>query len=54
MQILRLLTIIKHTSPQIAFIKNNDKSIFYSLIGWKYNKISKSYNRRKLKIPEKF
>ena len=43
-----------HFTPKIAFIKNNDKSTFYSLIGWKYNKISKSYTRRKFKIPEKF
>ncbi len=41
-------------TPKIAFIKKNDKSTFFSLIGWKYNKFSKSYTRRKLKIPEKF
>ena len=43
-----------HFTPKIAFIKKNDDSTFFSLIGWKYNKINKSYTRRKYKIPKKF
>ena len=43
-----------HFTPKIAFIRKNDDSTFFSLIGWKYNKINKSYTRRKFKIPEKF
>ena len=43
-----------HFTPKIAFIKKNDDSTFFSLIGWKYNKVNKSYTRRKFKIPEKF
>ena len=41
-------------TPKIAFMKKNDKSTFYSFIGWKYNSFNKSYTRKKFKIPEHF
>ena len=43
-----------HYTPKISFIRKKDKSTYYSLIGWRYNFLNKSYTRRKLKIPEKF
>ena len=43
-----------HFTPKIAFIKKNDESTSFSLIGWKYDKVNKSYTRKKFTIPEKF
>jgi len=43
-----------HFTPKISFIKKNDVSTFFSLIGWKYDKANKSYTRKKFTIPEKF
>jgi phosphorylcholine metabolism protein LicD len=43
-----------HFTPKIAFIKKNDDSTFFSLIGWKYDKANKSYTRKNFTIPEKF